>query len=119
MRIDVITLFPEFIQAAMAVGVVGRAQQRGLLDVQVWNPRDYATNNHRSVDGRSVAAQWHRKQACGIESAAAGSCLCELAVRAGSLSASGLEPYRWRFERSQLEHGLVDPRRAPAQGGIV
>ena len=52
MRIDVITLFPEFIQAAMAVGVVGRAQQRGLLDVQVWNPRDYATDNHRSVDGR-------------------------------------------------------------------
>lgn len=53
MRIDVITLFPEFVQAAVAVGVVGRAQERGLLQVQCWNPRDYATNNHRSVDGRS------------------------------------------------------------------
>ena len=36
----------------MTVGVVGRARQRGLLDVQCWNPRDFATDNHRSVDGR-------------------------------------------------------------------
>lgn len=53
MRIDVITLFPEFVQQAVAVGVVGRAQQRGLLEIHCWNPRDYATDNHRSVDGRS------------------------------------------------------------------
>ena len=53
MRIDVITLFPEFIQAAAAVGVVGRAQQRGLIDVQVWNPRDFTHDNYRRVDERT------------------------------------------------------------------
>ncbi len=52
MRIDVVTLFPEFIQASAALGVVGRARERGLLEVHGWNPRDYATDNYRRVDER-------------------------------------------------------------------
>lgn len=52
MRIDVITLFPEFISTLTQIGVVGRAQQRQLLQVQTWNPRDYTEDNHRTVDGR-------------------------------------------------------------------
>jgi tRNA (guanine37-N1)-methyltransferase len=52
MRIDVITLFPEFVQGCAKVGVVGRAQERGLLHVQTWNPRDYATDNYRTIDER-------------------------------------------------------------------
>jgi len=52
MRIDVLTLFPEFIRDSAALGVVGRAQQRGLLDVATWNPRDYASGNYRRVDER-------------------------------------------------------------------
>lgn len=51
-RIDVVTLFPELIQANAQAGVVGRAQQRGLLDVRCWNPRDDALDVHRSVDDR-------------------------------------------------------------------
>jgi tRNA (guanine37-N1)-methyltransferase len=52
MRIDVVTLFPEFMQECMKIGVVGRAVQRGLLQVCAWNPRDDATDAHRSVDDR-------------------------------------------------------------------
>ena len=52
MRIDVVTLFPDFIRDSAALGVVGRAQERGLLQVQGWNPRDYATDNYRRVDER-------------------------------------------------------------------
>lgn len=52
MRIDVVTLFPDFIRESAALGVVGRAQARGLLDVHAWNPRDYATDNYRRVDQR-------------------------------------------------------------------
>lgn len=52
MRIDVVTLFPEFVQSAANVGVVGRAISRGLLQVATWNPRDYATDVHNTVDGR-------------------------------------------------------------------
>jgi tRNA (guanine37-N1)-methyltransferase len=52
MRIDVLTLFPEFIAQAAQVGVVGRAQERALLSVHAWNPRDYASGNYRRVDER-------------------------------------------------------------------
>lgn len=52
MRIDVITLFPDFIHAAAAVGVVGRAVERGLVEIACWNPRDYATDNYRRIDDR-------------------------------------------------------------------
>jgi len=51
-RIDVVTLFPDFIRDSAALGVVGRAQERGLLAVHGWNPRDYATDNYRRVDER-------------------------------------------------------------------
>jgi tRNA (guanine37-N1)-methyltransferase len=52
MRVDVITLFPEFVQSCAGIGVVGRAQERGLLEVATWNPRDHATDNYRTVDER-------------------------------------------------------------------
>lgn len=52
MRFDVISLFPEFIQQATELGVVGRAQSRKLLEVVTWNPRDYAQGGYRRVDDR-------------------------------------------------------------------
>lgn len=52
MRIDVVTLFPEFVLGAAQVGVVGRAQERRLLEVAAWNPRDYTDDKHRTVDDR-------------------------------------------------------------------
>ena len=52
MRIDVVTLFPEFVLGAAQVGVVGRAQERRLLEVAAWNPRDYTNDRHRTVDDR-------------------------------------------------------------------
>ena len=52
MRVDVVTLFPEFVASCARIGVVGRAQERGLLEVATWNPRDYATDNYRRVDER-------------------------------------------------------------------
>jgi tRNA (guanine37-N1)-methyltransferase len=52
MRIDVVTLFPELVDHAARFGVTGRALQRGLWRLGVWNPRDFATDNHRTVDDR-------------------------------------------------------------------
>ena len=52
MRIDVITLFPEFIAQCAGFGVVGRAQERALLSLHGWNPRDYAQGGYRRVDDR-------------------------------------------------------------------
>jgi len=52
MRIDVVTLFPEMVTHAAGFGVTGRARERGLWQLGTWNPRDYATDSHRSVDDR-------------------------------------------------------------------
>lgn len=52
MRIEVVTLFPEFVAGAVRVGVTGRAIERGLVGVQATTPRDYAEDLHRTVDDR-------------------------------------------------------------------
>jgi len=52
MRIDVVTLFPEMVVHTASFGVTGRAQERGLWQLGTWNPRDFATDNHRTVDDR-------------------------------------------------------------------
>jgi len=50
MRIDVLTLFPEMFQGPLQTSIVGRAQTAGILDVRLWNIRDFATDRHRQAD---------------------------------------------------------------------
>jgi tRNA (guanine37-N1)-methyltransferase len=52
MQIAVVTLFPDFVTNAVKIGVVGRAVERGQVVVTVVNPRDFATDAHRTVDDR-------------------------------------------------------------------
>ena len=52
MRFDVVTLFPEMVAQAVAHGVTGRAIERGLVEFDLWNPRDFTTDRHRTVDDR-------------------------------------------------------------------
>jgi len=52
MRFDVITLFPELFAPFLASGVTRRAYEGKLVDVHLWNPRDYAEGNYRRVDDR-------------------------------------------------------------------
>jgi tRNA (guanine37-N1)-methyltransferase len=49
---QVITLFPEMIQAAMAAGVFGQAQKSALLELSCINPREFTTDVHKTVDDR-------------------------------------------------------------------
>ena len=50
MRIDVITLFPELFDAPLRASLLGKAIENGLLTVRCTNPRDFATDKHRTVD---------------------------------------------------------------------
>jgi len=52
MRIAVVSLFPVMVREALLHGVLGRAIERGLLEVEVFDPRDHATDVHRTVDDR-------------------------------------------------------------------
>jgi tRNA (guanine37-N1)-methyltransferase len=49
-KVDIVTIFPEMVEAALAPGVVGRARQAGVLDIVVHNLRDFTTDRHRVVD---------------------------------------------------------------------
>ena len=52
MRIDVVTIFPEMVQAIAGHGVTGRALTRGLVDLRCVDPRDHTRDKHRTVDDR-------------------------------------------------------------------
>ena len=51
-RFDVVTLFPEMFAALTQSGIAGRALERGLWRLKTWNPRDFTTDNYRTVDDR-------------------------------------------------------------------
>ena len=51
LRVDVISIFPDMFDA-LGFGMSGRAIERGALQLTLTNPRDFATNRHRTVDER-------------------------------------------------------------------
>jgi tRNA (guanine37-N1)-methyltransferase len=52
MHFDVITLFPEMFDAVTQYGVTRRAAERGKFVLHTWNPREFTSDKHRSVDDR-------------------------------------------------------------------
>ena len=50
MRIDLVTLFPEMFAGVFGTSIIGRATERGALDIHYTNFRDYSTDKHRHVD---------------------------------------------------------------------
>ena len=51
-RFDVVTLFPPMFDAISQHGITARALENNLYALSLWNPRDYTTDNHRTVDDR-------------------------------------------------------------------
>ncbi|MHB1391997.1 MAG: tRNA (guanosine(37)-N1)-methyltransferase TrmD [Clostridia bacterium] len=50
MRIDILTLFPEMFEAVLKESIIGRAEEKELIELQFHNIRDYSENKHRKVD---------------------------------------------------------------------
>ena len=50
MRIDIMTLFPDAVDAMMNISILGRAQQRGHITIKTHQIRDYTTNKQMQVD---------------------------------------------------------------------
>ncbi len=49
-KFDIVTIFPSIIEAYLGESILKRAAQKGLLDVKVYNLRDYTADKHRTVD---------------------------------------------------------------------
>ena len=52
MKIDVLTLFPAMFAGPLDESIIKRARQAGLLELQLWNLRDWAHDRHKTVDDR-------------------------------------------------------------------
>lgn len=52
MKIDIITLFPEVMEASLSSSIIGRAREKGVIEIGYQNPRDFATDKHKTVDDR-------------------------------------------------------------------
>lgn len=50
LRVDVITIFPTMVSTILQEGVLAKALQRGIVDVRVWDLREFATDKHKSTD---------------------------------------------------------------------
>jgi len=50
LRIDVFSVFPGLVDGALSSSIIGRARENGLIDLRLHDPRDQATDVHRSVD---------------------------------------------------------------------
>lgn len=54
MKIDIMTLFPEMINAVMRESIIGRAQDKGVVEVKATNIRDYALGQASQGGGRAL-----------------------------------------------------------------
>ena len=52
MKFTVISIFPEMVENALSYGVIGKALDKGLIELQTVNPRDFSTDKHSRVDDR-------------------------------------------------------------------
>ena len=52
MWIGIVSLFPEMFQALTHYGITRRAIEKGILEVETWNPRDFALDRHKTVDDK-------------------------------------------------------------------
>ena len=50
MRVDVFTIFPEYLETPLGLSILGRAAEAGRLDVRLHDPRDFTADRHRSID---------------------------------------------------------------------
>ena len=50
MRIDIVTIFPEMCAGPLGLSMMGRAREKGLLELRVHDLREWATDRHRRVD---------------------------------------------------------------------
>ena len=58
MRIDILTLFPDSMRAVLGESILGRAAQRGILDIRCHQIRDYTENRQKQVDDYPYGGGW-------------------------------------------------------------
>ena len=58
MRFDVMTLFPEMIDGIVSYSIIGRAQEKGIIEIHSHNIRDYSEDNTAELTIHLAVAGW-------------------------------------------------------------
>ena len=58
MRIDILTLFPDAVEASLKISILGRAEKKGILDIHAVQIRDYTENRQKQVDDYPYGGGW-------------------------------------------------------------
>ena len=58
MRIDILTLFPDAVEASLKISILGRAEKKGILDIHAVQIRDYTENKQQQVDDYPYGGGW-------------------------------------------------------------
>ncbi|HSW19295.1 MAG TPA: tRNA (guanosine(37)-N1)-methyltransferase TrmD [Ramlibacter sp.] len=112
MRFDVITLFPELFAPFLESGVTRRAYEQKLVDVRLWNPRDFAEGNYRRVDDRPFGG------GPGMVMMAEPLARCLAAIRADRGAGDAAPLALFTPTGSRIDHATVE-REAGGQGVIL
>ena len=96
MKWGVITLFPTMVADALAHGVIGKAVQRGLVELTTFNPRAHATDRH-APERRRVSRQLAERACVAGSSARGAGDTAETAVFADILRHKHADDIRLRF----------------------
>jgi tRNA (guanine37-N1)-methyltransferase len=113
LAVDAITLFPEMFSALTASGITRRALDNGIWSLRCWNPREFATDNHKTVDDRPYGGgpgmvMLPRPLEQAIDAAKAAQAATGLTSRVVYLSPQGAPLTHERVRRmAAAEEGLV------------
>ena len=79
MRIDILTLFPDAVEASLKISILGRAEKKGILDIHAVQIRDYTENKQQQVDDYPYGGGW----GCVMMAQPLKSCLDDVCAKAG------------------------------------
>lgn len=61
MKIDIMTLFPEMFTETLGKSIIGNAVEKGIVDIEYTNIRDFSNNKHNKVDDYTLSGK-----GCGV-----------------------------------------------------
>ena len=64
MRFDILSVFPEMVKPALSESMIGRACEKGILDIHLHNIRDYTKDKHRRTDDTPYGGGWGMVMTC-------------------------------------------------------
>ena len=106
MRIDILTLFPDAVNAMMSSSILGRAEKKGIIDIHCVQIRDFTTNKQQQVDDYPYGGGW----GCVMMAQPLKACLDHVKAEAGDCRRRVIymSPQGKRFDQTEARRLVAD-----------